>query len=310
MKNKLIGTISVDVDTFEDIFKSSFTVIEKNYHCDEFTEGLNNLNIFLKRYQIKATLFCVGQDLRWPANQKIVKNLYRSGYEIASHTMHHAQGLRLLTTKQKIDEIAQFEKTYRSIFKCTPVGFRSPGWNIDDSVISILVKRGYKYDSSLFPTSLTPLMKLLHFNAMKHRSFPDRTTLGSMKYIIYPTKPFRTSKDKLSPGKNGLIEFPVSVTPIWRFPIFATGLFKFGVDNFSRQIKSYSQAGYPLQFMLHLFDFVDFKSQKYKPFIHSIQGEYTAQSTQMSLTQKLMILKNAFDIMTREYIFKPYRDRL
>jgi len=65
-----------------------------------------------------------------------------------------------------------------------PVGFRSPGWNMGDDAIAILQRRGYVYDSSIHPMSLTPLFKLLHWWNTSSRTGGDRTTLGHLAYMF------------------------------------------------------------------------------------------------------------------------------
>ncbi len=306
---KLSGTISIDIDTLHSIFKGENLASGEKYDWCEFEEGLINICNFFAKLGIKTTLFCVGHDFTVKKNQKIIKDVYLQGHEIANHTMNHSQGLRLLSKNQKEKEISAFEEICKTTIGEKPIGFRAPGWNIDEEVLKILIKRGYKYDSSIFPTFLMPIMKFMHYATMKNRSYPDRTTMGRLSYMFCPVEPYRTSIDSFNSGKNGLMEFPISVSPHLRFPLFATMLLKLGMDNFQKTFNEVKQNGKPVQFMLHLFDFVDFSKKSYARQTANLKGVYIPQSITMNYVKKMDLIKRALDIMMRDCEFKPYKER-
>lgn len=305
----LIATASIDVDTLHSIFKSKNLSEGYSYSWNEYEEGLANLCDFFDSLGIKATLFCVGADLTHPANREFVKDAYNRGHEIANHTMNHVQGLRLLTKDRKENEIAQCEEICALITGEKPVGFRAPGWNIDEEVLEILIRRGYQYDSSIFPTFLMPIMKAMYLNTMKNGAREDRTTMGCMRYMFAPIRPYRTSATSFREGKDGLWEFPIAVSPIIRFPLFATILLKLGLGNFRRTYQKIKKKNNPLQFMLHLFDFVDFSKKQYQRDVDNLRNVYVPQSLTMPYEDKMRLIKKAFDMMLNDYDFKTYCER-
>lgn len=306
---KLEGTISIDVDTLHSIFKGRNLAEGEEYDWSEFEEGLINLCEFFERLGIKTTLFCVGYDLTIEKNQNIIKDVYLRGHEIANHTMNHIQGLRLLPKDQKEEEIAEFEKICKKAIGEKPIGFRAPGWNIDEEVLEILLHRGYKYDSSIFPTFLMPVMKIMHYVTMKTCDYPDRTTMGRLKYMFCPIEPYRTRPSSFQKGSDGLWEFPITVSPRFRFPLFATMLLKLGLNNFKRTFSEIKQKGRSVQFMLHLFDFVDFSREYYYRQIANLKDVYIPQSVTVSYKKKMDLIERAFDLMVTDYDFKTYRER-
>ncbi len=200
----------------------------------EMRMGLENFHRFLEPYGVRATLFMVGNDMRHVENQPAICAMAEAGHEIANHTMTHAQGFRLLSMEQKDGELARMEEICLQVIGKRPVGFRSPGWNVGNDALAILKKRSYLYDLSLHPTSLMPLLKFMHWYTMRGRSEADRTTLGHLRYMFAPTIPYQTSQSSLAQkGRDGLVEFPVTVTPLLRLPFFATFLVSTGLGLFS-----------------------------------------------------------------------------
>ncbi len=307
--NNLIATASVDVDTLDSIFKKKNLPEGHDYSWSEYDEGIGNMCDFFDSLGIKATLFCVGLDLTRPANRELIKDACVRGHEIANHTMTHAQGLKLLPRNRKEEEIAQCEDMCESITGQKPIGFRSPGWNIDEEVLEILIRRGYVYDSSIFPTFLMPIMKAMYLKTKTIGVREDRTTMGRLRYMFAPLKPYRTKADSFQKGTDGLWEFPISVSPTIRFPLFATMLLKLGFDNFSRTYRKIRKRWMPLQFMLHLFDFVDFSKKRHQNDIANLNNFYVPQSLTMPYNMKMELIKKAFDLMMDDYEFKTYRER-
>ena len=193
----------------------------------------------------------------------------------------------------------------KSVTGIRPIGFRSPGWNIDDSAIPLLKELGYRYDSSVFPTTLMPLMKFAHWASMSGQAKPNRTTMGMWRYMTAPITPYQTSQASLSKkGESGLVEFPVSVTPFLRLPFFATLLLKAGNKFYKTFYESIKRAGLPVHFQMHLSDFVDYslpELQDQIPPTH--RGAYVPQALVTPLKKKLKVFGMMMDLMVADYDF-------
>jgi peptidoglycan/xylan/chitin deacetylase (PgdA/CDA1 family) len=185
----LEGAISCDVDTLASIYKGVGLCRPSGYTYAEFHMGLENFHRFLEPFGVKATLFMVGEDFQQPQNISSIKAVSAEGHEIANHTLSHAQGFRFLGPAGKEAEIAGMEELCLQVTGQRPVGFRSPGWNMHDDALPILRRRGYLYDSSVHPTSLTPMLKFLHWYTMSSRSGGDRTTLAAYAICSHPHDP-------------------------------------------------------------------------------------------------------------------------
>jgi peptidoglycan/xylan/chitin deacetylase (PgdA/CDA1 family) len=299
----LRAAITIDVDTLWDNYKGHGVTRPGGYTWAEFRMGLETLHEFFDRYDVRTTLFMVGEDLRQPQNHDSVKAMHSAGHEISNHTSTHAQGFRLLSAPEKEAELAGMEKALEAIIGVRPVGFRSPGWNVSDDALDILRRRGYLYDSSVFPTTLMPLLKFLHWRSMSDRSRGDRTTMGQMSYLFAPTRPYRTASSSL--GRRGgarFMEFPMTVVPLVRMPFFATFQLATGKTLFDLSYKAIRGAGLPIQYLFHLSDFVDYSHPDLEGLIPG-SGNYVPQALRTPLEEKLKVFGHVMDTIAADYEF-------
>ena len=106
------------------------------------------------RHGVRATFFVVGADLEDDAEGRAaLAALARDGHELASHTHTHPYDFIRLGAGAIADEI---DRAHAAIGACAgtpPVGFRAPGYEISAEAIEALQARGYRYDSSVFPSA-------------------------------------------------------------------------------------------------------------------------------------------------------------
>ncbi len=299
------AAISIDVDTLASIYKGQGLTRPGGYTYVEFRSGMENLARFFEKWNIQTTLFMVGNDFQYAPNLPAIRAAQRGGHEIANHSMTHPQGFRWLSAPEKEREIESMSEICRQVTGRRPLGFRSPGWNIDDSAIPILKKAGYRYDSSVFPTALMPLMKFAHWRSMSRQPAPARTTMGQMNYLCAPLRPYKTSSRSLARrGEDGLIEFPLSVSPLLRLPFFATFLLFSGLD-FNRLLYRRIRArGLPINFQMHLSDFVDYSLPELEGQMPaSGTGTYLPQALHTPLAKKLAVFGAMLETIAADYQF-------
>lgn len=303
----LSAAISCDVDTLSSIYKGYGCRRPGGYDFSELAMGLENFSRFLEPYGIRATLFMVGNDFLPEKNRSAIRQMAREGHEIANHSRSHIQGFRFLSIEEKEVEIAGMEDICQEVTGIRPVGFRSPGWNISDDTLPLLEKRGYRYDSSIFPTSMAPLLKLFHWYSMRNRPGRDRTTLGHWKYMFAPSVPYQMEKGSLiRKGETGFFEFPVTVTPGLRIPFFATFLLSTGLGLFRLCYGMLKARRRPIQFQFHLSDFVNYSHPSLRDQIpRRGAGFYVPQALEVSLQEKISMFRSALETIGRDYTFLP-----
>jgi len=306
----LRAAISSDIDTLKSIYGGRGCRRPGGYTHAELAGGLENFCRFLEPFGVKATLFMVGYDFTLPQNHGAIRATAARGHEIANHTLTHAQGFRLLGPAAMEAEIAGMEDACHAVIGERPVGFRSPGWNVGDSAIQILKRRGYVYDSSIHPMSLTPLFKFLHWWNTSSRTGGDRTTLGQLNYMFAPLTPYRTAADALArPGEGGLVELPLTVVPFVRAPFWATFLLATGFELFRKSYGAIKSMGLPIQYTFHLSDFVDYTTPELADQVPSPgDGVYVPQALRVPLSKKLPLFQRAMDVIAADYEFCTLRE--
>jgi hypothetical protein len=226
------------------------------------------------------------------------------GHEVANHTHTHPQGFRLLTPDGQERELSQMEEACLAVVGRRPVGFRSPGWNMGDTALPILKRRGYLYDSSVHPMFATPVFKALHWLSMSDGTPAERTTLGQWSYMFAPLRPYRTDAQRLGRrGTGGVVELPLSVVPGVRAPFWATFLLATGPVVFRTCYRAIRAAGLPLHYMFHLSDFVDYSHSDLADQVPASRGVYVPQALRMPLHRKLALFRSAMDLIAADYRF-------
>lgn len=105
-------------------------------------------NSFFENMGVKATYFCVGNELSNPNNASVIKQTQEAGHAIANHTFNHPFGLCELSNEKIKEEISSCDQLLQTITGKKPIGFRTPGYAVNTQIVNILEELGYKYDSS------------------------------------------------------------------------------------------------------------------------------------------------------------------
>jgi len=301
----LRAVVSIDVDTLASIYKGTGCYHKGGYTYAELEIGIQNIIQFFKKYECPVTLFMVGTDFQHPQNIQPVQDLLSAGHEIGNHSMHHEQGFRFLSSQQKHAEIVDMDEICREKVGIKPVGFRAPGWNIADDTLPILKELEYRYDSSVFPTFFMPVLKSSHWFSMRAKSRLDRSTMGQNSYMIAPLMPYRTSAVTLGRrGENGIVEFPITVSPLIRFPFTATFYLLFGERIYSGILNELIRQNLPIHFQFHLSDFVDYTTNEFADQMPSgNQGVYVPKALVLPLDSKIRAFRKIMDKIATHYVF-------
>jgi peptidoglycan-N-acetylglucosamine deacetylase len=294
--------ISCDADTLASIYKGRGLAPGGSYRYAEFRIGLENFAAFLERFGIPATVFVVGRDLCHGPNRAHLVDFARRGHEIANHSMNHPQGFCHLSPKEQEREIASMEDLCVEVVGKRPVGFRSPGWNAGRAIAPLLSGRGYLYDSSVFPSLLNPLLKLAHRLSTTALPAPARTTLGPWRNMLAPARPHRL-EGPAAASATGLLELPVTVTPVLRLPFFATVHLATGMVPFTTGYAALKAMRRPIHYQFHLSDFVDYTTPEFEDQLPRGGGVYVPQALRTPLREKLALFERIMTRIAADYQF-------
>ena len=153
-----------DIYLYEEEYKKKFNA------KSIYSETLPNILKIAEKHSTKITFFIVARDLE--TNKDCVEFANRAllmGHEIANHSYSHGLNFSDLTTLEYDKEINHCDKLFNTHCNIKPIGFRSPGYAINNRLISALENLGYKYDASMISNFYINCIKIYkYFNRLEN----------------------------------------------------------------------------------------------------------------------------------------------
>jgi len=180
------------------------------------------------RFGLASTLFVVGSDaLDGMAGRPLLREAARLGHELGNHSFGHPYDLSRGSESEIEHELVACEQILDEL-RGKPggvCGFRAPGYELSESLLSVLARLGFRYDSSVFPCPPYYLAKLAVLAKLRLQGRHSASIIGSPWQQLAPSQPYRPALQ--SPNRRGsapLVELPVAVTPWLRLPAIGTFL--------------------------------------------------------------------------------------
>jgi hypothetical protein len=158
-------------------------------------EGCERIIELLRKHKILSTFFVTGYFAQ--KERETIKFLIEEGHEIGCHSFRNI-ALTKLNFYQLGFLLKKATKILSNLTGSKIKGFRAPQCKINERVLSLLEKLGYRYDSSIHPI----ILPSYYYN---------------QKCPLEPYYPNR--RNILKKGDSKILEIPISVIPVFRFPI-------------------------------------------------------------------------------------------
>jgi Polysaccharide deacetylase len=255
------GTVQVDIDGWW-AYCAAYGEASSREADPVYQEALPRLRATFDRHGIRATLFVVGTDMEVPAKRRLIEAMAREGHEIANHTFSHPLGLPTLPAARLAAEIDQAEDVLGEVAGARPVGFRAPGYAMDETVYRLLEERGYRYDSSLLPTFWGGVIRAVQARGARSGRAASPTCFGRPAHGLAPLRPYRPSRRRLwRPGRESeetgaVLEVPVTTMPFVRLPFHSTYVFSLGAGMFRLGRLGCRLTGAPINYVFHAIDLI------------------------------------------------------
>jgi hypothetical protein len=225
-KRKAVAGISLDLDN-----QWSYMKIHGDEGWDQYPSYFNifipHILDVLDELNLKITFFIVGKDTENEENCQYLRMITERGHEVANHSYHHESWLQSYSYEQIENEIITAENAILGATGQKPLGFRGPGFSWSKDLLSVLEKRGYKYDASTLPTYLGPLARAYYFaksDLSKEEKRARKELFGKFSEGFRKLKPYKWD---LGNGKS-LTEIPVTTMPIFKMPFHLSYLIYLG----------------------------------------------------------------------------------
>lgn len=259
---KTVGAISIDMDALAD-YAGGYGFEHRPVPDPVYTIGLARFLDLLKKRNIKATLFVIARDTAVPAHADILRRAVGEGHEIANHTLNHPRRLSALSDDGLRREIIEAHDTLSALAGRAITGFRAPCYDICRRSMDMLRRLEYRYDSSIHPSMIAPVIDAAVLLKSHFRKWEARP--GSYAQLLAPLRPFvphasncwRKARRKSSDlSGNALVELPLSAMPISRAPFYGTWMQMTGMPLFRKSLAWLRRFDIPLNYHFHAVELV------------------------------------------------------
>jgi len=227
-----------------------------------WTCGVRRFLDLLGRADVRATFFLVGDDLSAPGPARdLAQEAFRQGHELANHTWSHPYDLVRLSPDERRREVEEGAAAIAALTGEAPRGFRAPGYTVDRDLLRLVVRAGHRYDSSVFPCPPYALAKWATMVGMRLARRRSASIVGDPRALLAPTGPYRPGRSAYRPARPGtwdlgLLELPITVTPLLRFPVIGTTVLLLGSPWFEAVFPLLRRRRPFLNLELHAIDLV------------------------------------------------------
>ncbi len=240
-----------------------------------FSHALPRFFELLDDLRAPATLFVVGRDLADDEARAAITRFVDAGHEIASHSYAHDYRLSQQPRAVIDADLARADDAIAAVAGAPPVGFRAPGYNLSEVLCDALDARGYRYDSSLFPTPAYFALRGAALGSYRVRRRPSHSLLGDVREFAATRRPFFPSTAaryrRGGPGdRRRYLEIPISTPRL--FPWLGTTLSMLPTPAGRALSTTMAHARHPVVLELHAIDFAD-RDDGYEPALIEAQPD-------------------------------------
>jgi hypothetical protein len=230
------------------------------------------------------------------ANAARLEALHVHGDELGNHSYSHPYDLARLSADAVEAEIAGGDRVLRAITGKSTRGFRAPGYDVSPAMLDALAKRGYRYDSSVFPAPGYYAAKAVVMAGLAMLRRPSGAVMTNPRLLAAPSEPYRPAMG--APWKRGqapLVELPIAVTPWARIPAIGTSLIV-APERLRKHVVAAMTGRSFFNFELHGIDFADAE-------LDGIPGELVAHQPDLRLpiAEKLARLGAILDVLAEHW---------
>ena len=287
-----VATVSVDVDPVDlHLIGYGFPGLPADPLV--YTHALPRLAEVFARCGVRATFFVVGRDAA--AQAPALAALVGAGHEVASHSFSHPMAFASLGPGGMRDELEKSRAAIEAATGRAVQGYRSPNFDMDRTGLAMLAECAYRYDASAYPTPfLIPARLLL---ALKST---DRRAVLGLK--LWPFS-FDRQPSVLHFGARTLHEFPASVTPRLRLPIYHTLRYALGDARFASALDGFVARQEPFSYLLHAVDALGQSEDRVDPRLAKHPG------MNWPLARKLDLLERSLRSVAERFAVATFEER-
>lgn len=204
------------------------------------------------RCNLRATLFCVAQDLDHPEVRAVLADCVAEGHEIGNHSLTHPYDLSRQRPETVAHEVATARKRLQDATGQPISGFRAPGYVLSPALLTAIADAGHTYDSSRFPCPSYQAAKAAVIALYRVQGRPSGSVAEAPHVWFGRRTPY---VDRLDDGR-ALVELPIGALPATRLPYFGTTLILMGTPGYAAMAPLLARTDW-INFECHALDLTD-----------------------------------------------------
>jgi hypothetical protein len=221
--SRYLFSLSVDLDEIPNYFKIHGLDTPEGAATAVYDIAVDRLKDLARGLGVPLTMFTVGSDLERPEAAAKLRACREVGFEIANHSLDHRYDLTRLTSDDMRAQIKGGADAIERAVGERPVGFRAPGYTINDDVFRVLTEEGVEYDSSVFPCPAYFAAKTAAISIIAARGRTSQSVVDTPFVLMAPTGPYKVGMPYYTRGQ-GMLELPVQVTRGPKLPFIGTSV--------------------------------------------------------------------------------------
>jgi peptidoglycan/xylan/chitin deacetylase (PgdA/CDA1 family) len=115
--------------------------------------GAERILALLGKHGIQATWFIPGHTLE--TYSELCRRIHAAGHEIGHHGYAHEPPVRLSSEQEEL-VLLRGNEAIRTLTGAYATGYRSPAWDLSPNTVDLLLKHGFRYDSSMMGHDYLP----------------------------------------------------------------------------------------------------------------------------------------------------------
>jgi peptidoglycan-N-acetylglucosamine deacetylase len=148
-----IVCLTFDFDTWSGLVARGLTTPTPVSRGEFGVVGAGRILDLLAKHGIRSSWFTPGIVIE--TYPKVCERVIAAGHEIGNHGWTHVPPANLSDAEES-DGLARANETIRKLTGRNPAGYRSPSWDISDRTVDLLIKHGFRYESSLMGNDYCP----------------------------------------------------------------------------------------------------------------------------------------------------------
>jgi len=283
------AAVSIDLDELHHYFAiHGLPAPERAAHV-VYDRAVPRASDWAEALGVPLTFFVVGRDLERAENAETVRSLLARGHELGNHSFSHHYDLTRRDRAEMAREVAGGIDALTRATGTRPLGFRAPGYLVNDELIGVLASLGVAYDSSVFPSPAYYAAKAAKLFSLKLRGRTSQSVRGTAKMLLAPARPYRLGTPFWKRG-GGIPELPIQVTPGTRLPYIGTSLVLAGADGARLMTRTLMLEPF-VNLELHGMDFLGVDDELGPLLPHQPDARLTRTAKLAALTAAVELLK-------------------